>query len=333
MELLTPMGVAGIAIFRAVGNERDRLASVLRARGGGAFPSRPEGPPRLASLVLDGVVVDEVLVVDRGPLGVELHTHGAPAVVSAIRECFAATVSEPSVALRLAREAMSDEQLDLAAEQAAADFDAFCSSLRLLPPPERPEALDAARRRSVVARALAAPCRVVLMGAQNAGKSTLFNALLSRERVLTGGLPGLTRDTVEERTALAGYPYELVDAAGEGVAESPLDRQAITVSRAARVGALTILVVDRSIGPSVLDRSLATGATIVVASKSDLPAAPWPDHVPQHLVVSCSGGDHGLIRSRVGDLLRSARNLPQAGPVGGPAALTDAQWCRLALET
>ncbi len=331
MELLTPTGVAGIAVFRVVGDERHRLASVLQARGGGAFTLRPGAPPKLASLVLDGVVVDEVLVVDRGRHGVELHTHGAPAVVAAVRGSFALAAPEPSVAHRLAREAMSNEQLDLAVEQASVDFDTFCSRLRSLPPPERREALRAARHRSVVAMALAVPCRVVLMGAQNAGKSTLFNALLSRERVLTGSVPGLTRDTVEERTVLAGYPYEIVDAAGEGDAESTLDRRAIVAARAAREGASRILVVDSSIGPSAVDRSLAPCATFVVATKSDLPAAPWPDDVPKHLDVSCFG-DHGSIRSRLGTLLRSARGLPAAGPVGGPAALTEEQLRRLAAE-
>ena len=46
------------------------------------------------------------------------------------------------------------------------------------------------------------PCAIV--GRPNAGKSTLFNALLGRERAIVTDIPGTTRDTVEERVSLGG---------------------------------------------------------------------------------------------------------------------------------
>jgi tRNA modification GTPase len=55
---------------------------------------------------------------------------------------------------------------------------------------------------------------IALVGRPNAGKSSLFNRLLERERAIVTPLPGTTRDTVEESLALGGVPVRLVDTAG-----------------------------------------------------------------------------------------------------------------------
>jgi tRNA modification GTPase len=55
---------------------------------------------------------------------------------------------------------------------------------------------------------------IALVGLPNAGKSSLFNRLLERERSIVTPMAGTTRDTVEESVALAGVPVRLVDTAG-----------------------------------------------------------------------------------------------------------------------
>lgn len=73
-----------------------------------------------------------------------------------------------------------------------------------------------------LAQALAAPAaeplregfRVALAGPPNAGKSTLFNALLESDAAITAPLAGTTRDVLVRAVALGGVPFSLVDMAG-----------------------------------------------------------------------------------------------------------------------
>lgn len=329
MEQLTPGGLAGVAVVRVAAHERSAVLALLRTPAGTAFSTAP-GVPRRALLEIDGRALDDVLVVDRGPHGLELHLHGAPAVLEALHDRFGLAAASPrSAAERLLRDALSTQQVELAVEQLAHDFDAWCRGLAALPPAERAAATEAAVRRSRAAMALATPQRVVLAGRANAGKSSLFNALLFRERALTGPAPGLTRDPVVERTALAGYPYELVDTAGEQPDATGVAAAAIAGGRRLRDTALVLLVVDAALGPTAVDRTMSQAGPLVVASKSDLPRALWPEDMPCHAAVSVLRQDAGTVRTLIGELLRRHRELPPAGPAGGPAALCAAQWTAL----
>ena len=55
---------------------------------------------------------------------------------------------------------------------------------------------------------------LVIAGPPNAGKSSLFNALLGSERAIVTEVPGTTRDAVEAHAVINGFPFRLVDTAG-----------------------------------------------------------------------------------------------------------------------
>jgi tRNA modification GTPase len=74
---------------------------------------------------------------------------------------------------------------------------------------------------------------ITLVGPPNAGKSSLFNRLLERERAIVTEMPGTTRDTVEESMALGGVPLRLIDTAGLRAAAESESRE---VDEAERIG-------------------------------------------------------------------------------------------------
>ena len=78
--------------------------------------------------------------------------------------------------------------------------------------------------RGELGRHLHQPWRVVLAGRPNVGKSSLINALLGYRRSITMDQPGTTRDVLEARTMIDGWPIRLSDTAGiRGDAESPIE--------------------------------------------------------------------------------------------------------------
>lgn len=72
---------------------------------------------------------------------------------------------------------------------------------------------------------------VVVAGPPNAGKSSLFNALLGQERAIVTELPGTTRDAIEATAIIEGFPFRLVDTAGLRDSDDRLERLGIEVSR------------------------------------------------------------------------------------------------------
>ena len=89
---------------------------------------------------------------------------------------------------------------------------------------------------------------LAIVGRPNAGKSTLANALIGEERLLTGPEPGLTRDAIAIAWEYQGKPIRLVDTAGlrkRARIEDKLEKMSVQESlRAIRLAHVVILVVD-----------------------------------------------------------------------------------------
>ncbi|WP_038046621.1 tRNA uridine-5-carboxymethylaminomethyl(34) synthesis GTPase MnmE [Thermus caliditerrae] len=157
--------------------------------------------------------------------------------------------------------------------------------------------------------------RLALIGAPNAGKSSLLNALLGYERALVSPIPGTTRDYLEAPLELFGIPLVAVDTAGVREAEDPLERAGVERALAiAQEADLILYVADRS-RPLPPPPPLPWERTLKVASKADLPPA-WEE--PGFLSVSSLTGE-GL--DRLKDALREAL----LGGGGGEYLLTERQ--------
>jgi tRNA modification GTPase len=138
---------------------------------------------------------------------------------------------------------------------------------------------------------------LVLAGRPNAGKSSLFNALLGTERALVTEVPGTTRDAVEAQTDFLGWPVRLVDTAGLWDAPGRIDRLGIEVSRRYLAAAdLILLCVETGRAAEADDTELlGSGRAIAVRTKSDLEGPAIEGALP----VSALTGDglHALRRA------------------------------------
>lgn len=153
-----------------------------------------------------------------------------------------------------------------------------CQSLGLL--------LTGVKRASLVQHG----ARVVLAGCANAGKSSLMNALLGRNRALVTDIPGTTRDFIEESVFFAGLPVRLIDTAGLRKADDKVENLGIAMSREQATSAdCLIIVLDGEVLKTegaqaaacpdaafreLLDQAPDTLPVVVAWNKSDVA---WPD--------------------------------------------------------
>ncbi len=88
---------------------------------------------------------------------------------------------------------------------------------------------------------------VVLLGAPNVGKSSIFNALLETDRAIVAPTPGTTRDSIEESIVLEGQLFRLTDTAGLRESVDVVEAEGIdrTKKRASRAD-IAIVVIDSS---------------------------------------------------------------------------------------
>ena len=115
--------------------------------------------------------------------------------------------------------------------------------------------------------------RVVLAGRTNAGKSSLFNAILKEERAIVSDIEGTTRDWLESWASINGIPVRLFDTAGLRQTSDVIEAQGVEISRSLVQDADVVLyLVDGTAGLNDEDRSFIENCKeplIVVYTKAD----------------------------------------------------------------
>ena len=119
--------------------------------------------------------------------------------------------------------------------------------------------------------------QVAIVGAPNAGKSTLLNALLGDERAIVSDIRGTTRDTIEDTIIIGGVLVRLTDTAGIHTTTDTIEQMGIERSlQALRKAHIVIELLDATDPQPVMDESLLGERQVWlrVYNKADLQAAP-----------------------------------------------------------
>lgn len=131
--------------------------------------------------------------------------------------------------------------------------------------------------------------RIALVGAPNAGKSTLLNRLADREVAIVSSIPGTTRDRLEVRLDIGGHLVLISDTAGLRETEDEIEREGIRRSRSAMEAADLVLLLDDG-----------TAQTPAVATLDGVPV--WQIQTKSDLRIGGAvPGDHQAISAITGD--------------------------------
>lgn len=163
--------------------------------------------------------------------------------------------------------------------------------------------------------------RTAIIGAPNAGKSSLLNALLGEERAIVSPIPGTTRDFISERIMMGPYCINISDTAGIHDVTEEIEQLGIAKSREKLAEADFILLVVDSAAPlphfdATTLEAFRADNTLVIENKIDLPnsthRSDFLPHCP-HVRLSLQNGE-GLdaLRDTIVATLEKDRIVPAA---------------------
>ena len=115
--------------------------------------------------------------------------------------------------------------------------------------------------------------RVALLGAPNAGKSSIINMLAGKEAAIVSARAGTTRDVIEVAMVLGGVPVTLVDTAGLREAGDDIEREGVRRAKLqAEAADIRLVVLSPDTSPPQGEAAATQAADFVIGNKADLGA-------------------------------------------------------------
>ncbi len=129
---------------------------------------------------------------------------------------------------------------------------------------------------------------ITVIGAPNAGKSSLVNALVRREVAIVSDIPGTTRDALEAHLNIGGWPVILIDTAGLRETADRIESEGIKrAKKRAGTADIVLALFDATQPPDAETLAQCDARTLIVHTKVDLAA-----RLPEGLSVSSVTGQH-----------------------------------------
>lgn len=158
---------------------------------------------------------------------------------------------------------------------------------------------------------------IVIIGAPNAGKSSLLNILAGRDAAIVSHHAGTTRDVIEVQMDIAGYPVILMDTAGLRDAGDEVEEEGIRRAKA-RAGEadIKLALFDASELPKMDEETtkMLDDTAIVIFSKSDLLLSSIPQFPNSPILLSTKTGEGidqllDLLKEKVGEFFSGGANI------------------------
>lgn len=296
--VLTPPGTGAIGVVRVVGPDAESIGrSVFRPAGRWVEASLQYGTFIDGDTIVDDVIVSRSL--HANPPAIDICAHGGVRVIERIllvlQGLGASLETKPNHAYcpwptRDAIEREAIQALVKAKTERAVVFLAYqrnelpkavrrMADLCERNPNEAFHEIEKITNSFSVVRTLLDGATVAIVGATNAGKSTLFNRLVGRQAAVVSEQAGTTRDWVSADIEFDGFPISLIDTAGRRNDADPLEADALAaVQEKIAHATVRLVLVDGTAGLSTdvaqtIRGYQSLGPCIVAATKSDLALA------------------------------------------------------------
>ncbi|MDR1923867.1 MAG: 50S ribosome-binding GTPase [Planctomycetaceae bacterium] len=343
---LTPAGRGGVATLLLTGSNAKKIF-LSRFITNSDFKKNPPSSqkPYFGKLKLDNITQSEEIiarVIDTEK--VEIHCHGGEMIYAAIKDSFANDGVETKtdintdpqnrqkeLALQLLPLATTTrtcqillDQYNNALEHELTEIKKISQQIIQTTNPNDTALKNGLRlqlesrllrlaENRILGQHLIEPYRVVLTGAANAGKSTLFNTILGYNRTITSELPGTTRDVVSAQTAIDGFLVTFFDTAGirennlQKIEQEGIKRTLEKITEADLVIRVIDLITLRKLNPQddnrpdnnkssaaeeqIIDKILTNRRTIYCYNKVELVPNLPAEFRTDNICVSAKNGD------------------------------------------